>query len=268
MDELRAEENEVTPYLIFTITDEAGNDIRKIHKKISKGINRTSWNLRYPGVHPIRLKNKKFDPIASEGDFMYVLPGKYNVSLAQCVRGEVTELVAPVEFEAVVLNNTTLPATDRKELVAFQKKVSKLIKAVRGANSLSNDLMEKTQFIKQAILKSPDINPDLMKKANKIEAELDEILWDFSGQQPKASREENWPAKPSINERLSSMVYAHWRSTSAITQTQKDTYEIISEEFPPLLEKLKEINNVELKNLERELEKAGVPYTPGRVPEW
>ncbi|MBI9036845.1 MAG: hypothetical protein JEY97_01815 [Bacteroidales bacterium] len=268
MDELRAEENEVPPYLIFTITDENANEIRKIHKKISKGINRTSWNLRYPGVHPTRLKNDKFDPIASEGDYMYVMPGKYYVSLAQCVRGEETELVGPVEFEAVVLNNTTLPAEDRSELVAFQGKVAKLIKAVRGAYNLSNDLMEKTQFIKQAILKSPDINPELMKKANKIESELDGILWDFSGQQPKASREENWPAKPSINERLNSMAYAHWRSTSAVTKTQKDTYEIISEEFPPLLEKLKEINNVELKQLEKEIEKAGVPYTPGRVPEW
>ncbi len=64
------------------------------------------------------------------------------------------------------------------------------------------------------------------------------------------------------------MAYAHWRSTSAVTKTQKDTYDIISEEFPPLLEKLKEINNVELKKLEKEMEQAGVPYTPGRVPEW
>ena len=268
MDELRAEENEVAPYLIFTITDEDENEIRKIHKKISKGIKRASWNLRYPGVHPIRLKKDKFDPTASEGDYMYVMPGKYNVSLAQCVRGEVTELIAPVEFEAVVLNNTTLPADDRSELVAFQGKVAKLIKAVRGAYNLSNDLMEKTQFIKQAIVKSPGLSPDLMKQANMIESELDEILWDFTGQKPKASREENWPAKPSINERLNSMAYAHWRSTSAVTKTQKDTYDIISEEFPPLLEKLKEINNVELKKLEKEMEQAGVPYTPGRVPEW
>ena len=38
-----------------------------------------------------------------------------------------------VEFEAKVLNNVTLPAGDRSELVAFQNKVNDLNRAVNGA---------------------------------------------------------------------------------------------------------------------------------------
>ena len=39
------------------------------------------------------------------------------------------------------------------------------------------------------------------------------------------------------------------------------------EEFPPVLEKIKRINNTEIKNLEEELEKYNAPWTPGRTPE-
>jgi hypothetical protein len=42
-------------------------------------------------------------------------------------------------------------------------------------------------------------------------------------------------------------------------------YQIIQEELPVLIEKLEEINNVKIKNLENNLDKANVPYTPGRI---
>jgi hypothetical protein len=56
------------------------------------------------------------------------------------------------------------------------------------------------------------------------------------------------------------------RSTSVITQTEKDNYAILKEEFPPLLEKLKMINT-ELKVLEGKLDELDAPWTPGRIPE-
>jgi hypothetical protein len=45
-------------------------------------------------------------------------------------------------------------------------------------------------------------------------------------------------------------------------------YDIIAEEFPPLLDELKQISEVELKALESELDAMGAPWTPGRIPEW
>ena len=268
MEELRAEKNEVKPYLIFSITDEQGNIIRKLTKSPSKGISRITWNLRYQGMNPVNIKDGKFDPLSSGGNGMYVMPGKYFVSLSQNVNGKITELAEPVEFNAVVLNNTTLPAGDRAALVAFQNKLAEMSRVVQGANRLANDLMEKTQYIKQAISRTPSASPDIMEKANKIESQLEEIIWTFKGQTPKASREENWPAPPSINERLNSIVWAQWRSTSAPTQTMIDGYKIIIEEFEPVYQNLKNIMEVDLNILEKELDAAGVPWTPGRLPEW
>ncbi|MDT8394105.1 MAG: hypothetical protein RQ761_09675 [Bacteroidales bacterium] len=268
MDELRAEENEIKPYLIFTITDDEGNIIRKINQSFSSGLNRTSWNLRYPSMSNIRLRDDKYNPLNNDRDAMAVMPGRYYVSLSQWVRGEVDELAGPVEFTAKVLDNVTLPAPDRAELLAFQKKTSKLTRAIYAARQMADDLMKRTQYVKQAINNTPEASNELLARATAIENKLDDINWAFSGQQPKASREENWPAKPPLNDRLSALVYSHWNSTSRVSETQKLMYDILTEEFPPLLEQLKHISEVELRALENELDMIGAPWTPGRIPEW
>ncbi len=268
MDELRAEENEVKPHLIFIIYDEDGNIINKITKPTSKGISRITWNLRYPSPYPVYLKNDKYNPLSSGRNGMYVMPGKYYISLSQYVRSEVISLVDKIEFNAVVLDNTTLPEKDRSKLVAFQKDISKLVEVVNSTEKFAKNLMERTLYIKQTIQNTPGTSVELMKQVEKLEAELDNIIWAFNGQRAKASSEENWPAFPSINERLNAAVWAQWRSTSPVTQTQKDQFNILKEEFPPILEKLKKINNVDLKKLEDELEKINAPWTPGRIPKW
>ena len=64
------------------------------------------------------------------------------------------------------------------------------------------------------------------------------------------------------------MVWVHWRSTSGITQSQRDQFAILSEEFPPILEELRTIYETSLPAIEQELEEIGAPYTPGRIPVW
>ncbi len=268
MDELRAEENEIKPYLVFTITDNDGHVVREMIKSAGTGINRINWDLRYASTGPVGLRNDKFNPNSTGGSGWPVMPGKYYVSLSQVARGEVEELAGPVEFVAVPLENTTLPAANREDLVAFQKKASELYGAMRGTQEYTEDLMKKVQYLKQAIHNTPGAPHNLMVKAEDLEQQLDDILWKFNGQQPKASREENWPALPSFNERLNAMVWAQWRSTSNVTKTQKDQYAILLEEFPPVIDELKQINDVEIKQIEEELEKLGAPWTPGRLPEF
>jgi hypothetical protein len=65
---------------------------------------------------------------------------------------------------------------------------------------------------------------------------------------------------------MNTIAYSHWGSTSAPTQTQLKDYDILMEEFPPVLEKLK-LLNTQIKEIEAEMENYGAPWTPGRVPE-
>lgn len=269
MDSLRAEENEVSPFLTFTVTDEEGSVVRKLYASPSAGISRITWDLRYPGPYPVSPEGDRFSPLASGGYGGFsVMPGKYLVSMSLTVRGETRELVAPVSFEARPLNNTTLPAPDRAELVAFQKKISELTRAFEGTRRQAEELMDRTQVIRQTLQAMPDAPPDLVGKVIALEKELDQILWTFNGQPPKASDEENWPAQVPLNERLSSLIIPSYGSTSAITQTQKDVYAIIFEEFPPVQEQVRRINGSDMPAVEAELNAIGAPWTPGRVPEW
>jgi hypothetical protein len=59
-----------------------------------------------------------------------------------------------------------------------------------------------------------------------------------------------------------------WKTTSAPTQTQRDSYKTASEEFEPLLDHIKRLLEVDLKNLESDMERHAAPWTPGRVPGW
>jgi photosystem II stability/assembly factor-like uncharacterized protein len=268
MEELRAEENEIPPYLIFTIKDLKGNIVRKLSSSPSKGTSRINWDLRYSNNYRINLKDEKFDPYSAGGSGILAMPGKYTVSMSMVHNGEEKALTGPVEFETRVLNNTTLPAADRAALVAFQDKVSVLINAVNGAEEYARELMKRAQYAKQAIQNTPGAPFSLMGDALAVAEKLDNILWALNGQTPKASDEENWPAPPPVKARLDAITSASWGNTSAPTQTQRDQYALLEEEFPPILLQLKVIAEVDLKALENELDKMGAPWTPGRIPDW
>lgn len=264
--EQKTEELEVAPYLIFKIADEDGNVVRTLTSPASKGIKRVVWDLSYESFYPINVKENKFNPVAKENGSMLVLQGKYNVSMSLVARDEVKELVSKVPFEVESLNNSTLPAKNKVEMVAFQKKAAELARKVMGAENFTNELAKKVEYIKQAINNSTDATPALMKKAMVTSRLLDEVLFAFNGQKAKASLEELPPAQVPLGYRLNNLIYTQSRSTSDVTSTQKTSYEILSEEFAPVYSKIKDaIKNVE--ELESELNNIKAPYTPGRLPE-
>ncbi len=265
-EELQAEKNELNPYLIFTIMDEDGNVVRKINKSASKGINRVVWDLRYSSTSPIR-EVEKFKPTDEWYGSTFAMPGKYKVALAMVNRDGIKQLVEPVEFNVNALRNTTLPAADRKELVEFQKKSNELARTVRGTERFLDELQTRISTIKKAISVTPEVPHENLLKAIDLSKELNDIALKFNRDSNSPSAEENPPSPVTINERLSTLAYTHWRSTSGITQKEIDAYNILKEEFPPVLNRLKSIYEIDIKNLEAELEKYGAPYTPGRIPE-
>jgi len=264
-EELRAEKNELAPYLIFQILDDKGNEIRKLTKAMTEGMSRINWNLRYPNARPINVD--EYDPLSMGGDGMMVLPGQYKLVLTQVFRGEEKILFDTISFSIKQLNNTTLPAEDREELVAFQNKLSDLSRTVLGTRNYLNELVSRTKSIKQAAQRVPGSNIDLINRIEKVESNLDDIAWKFNGERPNASYEEIQPAPMSINHRLNSILYVHYQSTSAITQSQQDGYQILVDEIPLIIESLQSIYENQIVSFEKELDELNAPWTPGRIPE-
>lgn len=266
--ELRDESKETPPYLIFTISDNEGNVIRKLTKKPGKGIHRINWDLRYESPYPEGKQDDEFDPYDDGSGGMLVMPGTYHVSVTQYVNGEFNKLIPRQSFTVKPLINTTLPAPDRGELVAFQQKVSDMTRKIQGAMRLSNDLIDRIETVKQVVLRTPEAPPDMMNEAEHIWKDLDGIVFEFRGNTPKASREEIPPQPVPLQQRMRSMIWGHYRSTSAVTETEREQYRILQEQLPPLIEKLRTLAQEDIKVLEEKLDELNAPWFPGRMPDW
>ena len=259
-EDLRKEDDEEKPFLLFTVTDDVGNVVRKLKTKISSGINRFTWDLRYAQTEPVKKASDE-----NPGGFP-VMPGKYKVTMSVSIDGLLKEVAGPAEFEAKVLNNVTLPSIDRKELVEFQKKVNDLNRAVNGAIEVSTDLKTKIEILKTAIKQTENAPQSLIDEAKRITDENTILYRKLVDDEVLSTRNE--PAYPSISARVGEVVYGMWSSTSAPTASYKQNYQIAAEEFKPVLENLKRLVEVDLKNIENEMNRLNAPWTPGRVPDW
>jgi len=265
-EELRAEEAEEAAQLIFTIYDEDGNAIRKLTKKASKGVNRTTWDLRYPSTRPISASSGGSGRGGrSGGSGLLVMPGTYSVGIDMLEKGDVIAMVEPASFEAKLLQHASLPAKDYKEVVAFQKEVSELSRVMTGAQRLVREQEGKLAAIKKALAQTPEAGTELGRKVFELEDLLSDIQYAMNGPSAKASWEELPPMDMPLSRRLSTMTYTHWNSTSELTKTETDQLEILHEEFPPVLAQIEKFVE-EIRELDAKLEDLKAPWTPGRVP--
>ena len=78
----------------------------------------------------------------------------------------------------------------------------------------------------------------------------------------------NEPVASSINDRVEAIMEGERFSLAKPTQSHMDDYNIAAAEFTEQLGKLHALVEVDLAKLEKDMEAAGAPWTPGRVPEW
>ncbi len=263
-DQLRAEENEISPYLVFTIYDDSGVAVRRITKSAGKGINRLNWDLRYHNPSPVRNSDGKFKPTSSGRGGTLAMPGEYSVSLDMISKSETVRLVEPVKFEAKLLNLATLPADDRAVVVEFQKNMTELSRVFMGVEMMISEELKKIASLKQVSLQTPGVVLSMLNRIEAIEMQLKDMQYLIDGPQAKASWEELPPMDMPLGRRLNIAAWAHWSNTAGLTQTAVDQFEILKEEFPPLIDQLKALD-VEIKAIENELDELGAAWTPGRM---
>jgi len=265
-DALRAEDREEDPAIVLTVSDQDGNVVRRLTGPTSAGFSRVAWDLRYPVPDPTNLSTQDVDPWDRLPAGPLAAPGRYSVSLAKRVGGVVTPIGEPQTFNAVPLGTASLPATDRKALLAFEEKTGRLQRAVLGAVRAVGETHTRIDHLKKALTDTPGADPKLAVSLRAIETRLKDLEIELTGDATVASRSESTP--PSIADRVQQIVGGHWDATSAPTATHRRNYDIAASQFAPVLAKLRTISLTDLKQLEDQAEAAGAPWTPGRVPDW
>ncbi len=266
VDSLRMEDEQPAPHLLFTVTDEAGNIVRRIKAPAKKGMNRIVWDFRTSAFGPIDFTPFDESNAFSNPDQGYMaLPGNYKVSMSKFEDGVYSELVAPQPFKAVTLNTATLPATDKKALDEFCKKIAELSRVAASADQYRGELATKIRYIKQAVIETPKQPLDIVQTIAALEKRLNAVNRLLNGDATLARRE--LESTPSMNSRIGYVIGSLWNTTAAPTQTQLTSYQIAAKQFSPVYNELKAIGE-EVKKLEDALEKNDAPYTPGRMPKW
>jgi photosystem II stability/assembly factor-like uncharacterized protein len=264
-EELRKEEEQLDPEIFFTIRDSNGAVVDRIEGTTKKGLHRVTWNLRYPSSRPVSLKPGERPIWGSDPVGPLAMPGTYTVTMASVVDGATTDLGQPQEFEVVDLGINTFAADDPAEVHAFQQKVADLDRAFRGAVKWATDAESRIAHTRKALFDTPDADTALLAESQKLQAEIDDILVELTGDETRENRNVFTP--PSIAERVNRIVRSQWDTTSAPTQTKKDGYEWAADAFTKELARLKALSS-ELEAFENQLEAAGAPWTPGRLPNW
>ncbi len=265
-DDMRAEDREEDPVVVVTITDIDGNVVRRFTTAAGKGIQRVTWDLRYPAFNPTSLEPQgSGSPWDNPPDGPLAAPGDYTVSMALLVNDQLTSIGEPLSFTSESLNLATLPAEDRQAVIAFQQKTGRLQRAVLGSVRALGEARDRLAHVKLAVMDTPGADPALRDRARELELQLDAIRVELSGDRTVASRNE--PTPPSITGRVYNAM-GGWSSSTAPTGTHLENYRVAAELFQPVLADLRQLIEVDLATLESELEAAGGPWTPGRVPTW
>jgi photosystem II stability/assembly factor-like uncharacterized protein len=267
-DQLRAEEEEEAPTMLLTVADVSGKVVRTLTGPVTAGFHRVSWDLREPAPTLPRPRPgaAEDDPFAEEPAGPLVMPGTYRVSLARRVGGVVTPLPGEQEFAVVVEAGGPGTPEERKALFEFQEKVTRLQRAVSGALEAANALTGRLEQIRRALDQTPAAEARWKSDARALEQRNRHILRALRGDVVLRARNENTPV--SIVERVERILDDQRLSLARPTKTQQDGYEIASQEFTQELAKLRTLQEVDLKNLEKNLDLSGAPWTPGRLPEW
>ncbi len=264
---IRAEKRELKPHLIFTILDDNNEVVRRLTSNASSGIGRINWDLRYSNTFPVNLKDKKFNPLQKSSGIR-VLPGKYKVFMSLYHDGKIIELADTIDFLVKKLENSSLPTNKPNEIYQFQKQVVEIVKSVRATEQFTQNLVERVEYLKQTVYQNPNFDIQTFAKLQHISDKLDDILFLFNGIKAKASQEEVPPQNVPINERLNYLIWTHWSSSSDLLTTEKNIYKILMEEFPPILSEVKKIYFDEILKIEQQFDKIGIPWSPGRIPQF
>ena len=264
-DSLRAEAREEDPAIVLTVTNDAGDVVRRIEAPAGAGFHRVAWDLRWSSLVPIDGSVRRRSEFDDTPEGPLAAPGTYHVAMAKRVGGVLTALGAPQTFACTPIGGATLPARDRGELQAFELRTARLQRAAAGAARALGETQQRAGLLKKALAQTPAGSEELRGSAAALENALRDLAVTFFGDPVVSGHSESWP--PALMDRLNQVVSGHWNATCAPTQTERHNVDLVEGQLPAALGTLTTLR-AQLQALEAQAEAAGAPWTPGRLPEW
>ena len=261
-DRLRAEALESGPRVAMLVRDAAGDPVRRVMGPATEGLHRVAWDLRRPAPDPVDLSPPGFTPPwagAPRGPL--APPGDYTVEMALITEDGIERTGASQPFAVKPVPNIDT-ATDFAAATAFQEETADLLRRARGAAAEIGRTRDRLRHMRAALDETPAAGGELYTRLEAIEARLEGIAARLQGD--PAPRRLNEPGAPSILGRIGQVAGGHWGTRQAPTETQRASLATARGGFARVAAALRSLLDDELAGLERDMEAAGAPWTPGR----
>jgi photosystem II stability/assembly factor-like uncharacterized protein len=259
---LREEELAEGPAILLFIRDADGDVVRRLVGPVTAGFHRVAWDLRYPLLDPVTVEDQPSEEDEQPASGILAAPGSYSVSLAKWQDGAATELGARQDFEVIRMRQGTLAGSSPDERVAFMTDVAELERDVLAAGAAIDEAQVRLEGIKQALMRSTAADTSLDAEVQALERQLAELEFRLIGDERRSEMGD--PGPVSIKRRIQVVLTGNQVSTYGPTATHRRSLEIATEQFAEVRAELDRLLEVELPALQKSLDAAGVPWTPGR----
>lgn len=236
----------------ITILDQSGNIIRELDGTCEVGINRINWDLRYPPAVPIEEGQMPFRG-PPRGPF--ALPGEYKVKLT--VGDKEMTKIFQVEEDPLV----DITPSDRKAQQEAVLKLNKLYASADAASKALDNIKKQIDNLKKNFKKLPDIPESITSSVEKITKEAEGIQEQIRGSRETRTRR----ITPLIRliSRLSSSINSY---SGPPSPPQKEKIEEAEKELKPLIERVNNLINQAIPDLNKQMNQHNIPLLPPPSP--
>ncbi|NOZ35792.1 MAG: glycosyl hydrolase [Chlorobi bacterium] len=261
-DILREEADEIPPYLMFTVKNESGEVVRRIKRSAQPGLQRFNWGLRRFNMYPVTDGNSPMHNKQTGG--IPVPPGKYTVSMAKIVNGIETKIGEEQSFSLKLLGNLSLPAKNPVALENFKKDAAEVYGITTGLTKWNEEMNKNVKALRTALINGAGSTQEDLMRADDMISALRDMHTILNGDKIIDKLHESQP--PNLNWRISAVTYGAYHGSDA-TQTLKDNLQIVKDGVTELIKQAKDMEQ-KLQLLEIRANKAGSPWSPGRIPDF
>jgi photosystem II stability/assembly factor-like uncharacterized protein len=248
-NDLAKEELETSPYLVWSIVDASGKEIKRITSAPSKGVNMFNWNLR----------TQSTNPIGSGGSGLLVTPGTYFLSVYFVNPNEQkTELlIEKSSFQVKGLNNQTLLAKNPEELFIFREEVRELNRKIGILTTQMAESKDQINTLSKVIVDATNVPLEISGTIQKLKEDFHRLNTLVYGDNIKSSRE--FETAPSLSSRFGMLEYQLYDNTTGVTKTHRSNKTIVDSELVEATQQYTRIKDT-LNDVINKLRNAGVPY--------
>ena len=254
------ESTSTAPKVAVDILHEGGQLLRRLEAPQGPdgaGVQRLVWDLR----HPLTFKPGEGDSAPLFRGILagpFVLPGTYQVRL----RAGETEQVRSVAVSGDPAID--ISTADRRTWHDTLQTLNQLIGVVHAILSTTGEVEERLGGMRRALQTQADVPGAIDSQLTEIDDALTEVRRAINGEENTRSRAEQRGA-PALAEQVR-LLYANVESSTALPTADQQRLTRHSQE--KLTEQIGALERLVLQNLpalERQLDAAGVPWTPGRT---